>query len=169
MNKNICFIILFFGTLLSGNAVEILVKRVTSALALPAGVRMRECNFYITEEMAAKQPSFDPLNDNSYFPMGKALGLAFKGYFEKNGISSDRFCREVQVSIEKADDYSSSAVAKAVRSHGPAIRDLWFYVIRCDYMQFGQVTIPPAPILVLMDGTMVVPVEQIVKVAGTGK
>lgn len=168
MKKLLKFILLSACLHLGSHAAEVLIKQSFLTLTSPSGVKIRESKFYIKEEIAEKLPPFDLLNDKNYLSIAKALTVAFRDHFEKHGISSERFFREAQVSFEKADDYTASIVAKSTRSSGSAVRNLWFYIVRCDYVRLDQTAVPPVPIVVLMDGSTLLPVEQI-KDVGAGK
>lgn len=49
-------------------------------------------------------------------------------------------------------------MAKAVRAS--ACQNLWFYVVSCGHPNVGETTLGPAPILVLMDGSVIRPKEE---------
>ena len=146
--------------LLDSRAAEVLVKQLTIAVPQPGNVGFREFRYYVSEELAAKLPQFDPEGPASYLLPTKALAIAFDFHFSPRGIPKARYYREAQVSLEKVDDYSQSAVAKGVREKSAACRNLWFYIVSCGRPKFGDDKLGPAPILVLMDGSTVVPKEE---------
>lgn len=141
-------------------ATEVFVKQITMAVPFTGNVRLRECRYYIDEERLAKLPKFQPEIPETYLPPAKALAVAFDSYFYPRDVPKAQYYRKVQISLEKVDDYSESAVAQAVRKRSEACQNLWFYVVSYGHPKFGETKLGPAPLLVLMDGSTVAPQEQ---------
>lgn len=140
---------------------EVLVKQVTIAVPTLPKVRFRVCSFYVSEEVAARLPRFSPETPGDYLLPAKALAIAFDVHFLRRGVPRARYYREAQVSLEKVDDYTESSVARAIRNSSAACQNLWFYVVRYGYEKVGGTALGPPPVLVLMDGTIILPREEI--------
>jgi hypothetical protein len=93
--------------------------------------------------------------------MLKVLATAYESYFSKHGVPSEGFYREARVSLEKVDDFTMSALADGIRTKNPRVRNLWFYIVSYGENDFGGAEPRPAPLLILMDGTLICPKERI--------
>lgn len=143
------------------DASEVLVKQITIAVPFTDNVRFRECKYFVDEAAVSKLPRFDPESTESSLAVTKALGIAFDSHFGKHGVPRAQFYREVQITLEKVNDYSASAVANGVRKANAEFRNLWFYVVSCGQPKFGESKLGPPPILILMDGSVLTPKEQL--------
>ncbi len=120
-----------------------------------AKLQSRECQYFVAQEAIAALPAFDPKTGDNYFPSLKALSVAFERYFSKHGVSSEEFYPKAKITMEKVDDYTASALAQSLRLQTARVRSLWFYVVTFGDLDYGETQPWLAPVLILMDGTLV--------------
>ncbi len=158
-------ILLFLSTALGARADEICIKQWD--IPLPTvPIKMRECRYLVSEEVAAKTLAFAPPLDVDHLSAVKALKLAYEGYFAKRGISKEEFYQIAELRLERIDDYTQSSVAREVRRRKSGVAGIWFYVVKCGDPQYGESKLPPAPVVILLDGTLIEAKERLKALPG---
>jgi hypothetical protein len=142
-------------------ADDVWVKELSMMMPYAGKLQFKGCSYYVKEETIAKLPDFDPKSGVDPLPMLKVLATAYESYFSKHGVPSEGFYREARVSLEKVDDFTMSALADGIRTKNPRVRNLWFYIVSYGENDFGGAEPRPAPLLILMDGTLICPKERI--------
>lgn len=143
------------------HADTVCIKMLMIAVPTSSGVQFRECKYFVSEESANSLPKFTPESDTGLLSASRAFALAFEGHFAKHGVSKKDFYRMAQLSFEKVDDYTESQIARDVRRARSKAADLWFYVIKCGDPMPSDPKLGPAPVVILMDGTLVSATERI--------
>jgi hypothetical protein len=160
-------ILLIFVTALGARADEICIKQWD--IPLPTvPVQLRECRYLVSEVIAAKTLAFAPPSDVDHLSSVKALKIAYEAYFAKHGISKSEFYQIAELRLERIDDYTRSSVAGEIHRRKSGVAGIWFYVVKCGDPQYGESKFPPAPIVILLDGTIIEAKERLKPLPGLG-
>lgn len=158
-----CFssFLMLFVALSFAQAEDICVKDLSMMMPYSGKLQYKECKYYVKEETIIGLPDFNPKSGADSLPMLKVLAAAYEQYFSKHEVPSEKFYQEARVSLEKVDDFTMSAIADNIRTRGSKIRNLWFYIVSYGERNFGGTEPRPAPLLILMDGTLIFPKERL--------
>lgn len=123
--------------------------------------KLLECEYWITTEQADAQPLVSLRKGTGILPVHEALQKAYEGYFAAVGIEEGVFRMRAQATFQRVDDGPCSAVAESLSGRPLKYRNLWFYIVTCDGSQAMGFEKTASPVLVLMDGSLVVARERI--------
>jgi uncharacterized protein len=150
--------------------IKLLSLSTFSSPRAPAAERqfqVKECRYYVDEGLLARLPAFDPRTGDHALPVQKAIEAAYTGYFSKHEIPPDDYYRMVEISLQKVDDFTASSVAKDLQSKPAEVRNVWFYLVKCDWPKMRRMEPAPTPVAVLMNGDVVVAREELKPMPGS--
>jgi hypothetical protein len=124
------------------------------------GPKVRECNYFISEDVVSKLPVAVVSSGEGILPVHRAIAAAFP-HFAGAGISESDYFKMAAATFEKSDDYTYSKVSDGLRNAPQPFRQLWFYSVTCEWPNTRKYKDPSTPILVLMDGSIVIPRERV--------
>jgi hypothetical protein len=161
--------LLLFASLACARGEDICIKQLSMIMPYSGKLQFRECRYYLSEDVVAKLPAFDPKAEEGRLTALKALSVAFEGYFSKHGVARDDFYQMATVTLEKVDDYTASEMAKDMRMRPAKVRNIWFYVVTFGSLDYGETRPRLSPLLILMDGTLVFARERQKQAAHVGR
>lgn len=127
-----------------------------------------DCRYFVRAEHVARLPALNPRTGENLLPPHEALAKAYAGYFAKQAIREDEFYRMAELALQKADDFTRATGAQALREQPGAVREAWFYLVKCDWPVAAKQETLPSPVLVLMDGELVIAKEEKRALPATG-
>jgi hypothetical protein len=153
--KSLLTALVLIGSLSFARADDICVKQLSMMMPYSGKLQFKECKYFVRDETIDKLAAFGPRTSENAPPVLKVLATAYTEYFSKHGVSSDAFYQEARISLEKVDDFTKSEIADSLRTRSAKVRNLWFYLVTYGERDFGGTQPHPAPLVILLDGTLI--------------